>query len=279
MQEWVGRLPWKLQSILFSGLRGPDVPNVPALKVVNRWMRTVCQFNADPSKDYMRLAAMPPEEMVCQELEFLPCHFVHHFADALAVIAVGHPEREVAMIATAFLLRHRDKPGGVDPGAAEWKRWSSGAQGAFYASVHEARKALDGECRRLRPEMEDFLSDPMVQQIAVVLNKFPEVKWDRLTRSNSDYRSGAETVWIATCFGWIAREDGRSDFLVIELSRYGTDELWPTFTTSSAELSEEFNRRLWGDEVGHNECERVEDVFGPMVTNRVKLDPFPPPQG
>lgn len=139
MQDWLAALPWKQQSILFSGLRGPDAPNVPNIKAVNRWARTVTQHNADPSKNYMRQERVPEPLDVCDELEFLPAHYVHHFADALAVIAYGHPDREIASYAArlhyriaeelfhfhpepphVFNLRHRDKPQGNDPRSAEW---------------------------------------------------------------------------------------------------------------------------------------------------------------
>jgi hypothetical protein len=140
VQAWLSELSWKQQSIFFSGLRGPDVPNVPCIKAVNRWMRTISQYNADPSKNYMRKAAWPDPCDVCDELEFLPCHYVHHFADALAVVAYGHHDPEVAQLAAelhyriaeelfhfvpetaaVFELRHRDKPDGVDLRAADWE--------------------------------------------------------------------------------------------------------------------------------------------------------------
>lgn len=124
---WVHELPWKQQSILLSGFRGPDSPNVPAVKAVGRWMRRVSQNNADPSKDYMKRAPLPEHIAVCDELEFLPCHFVHHLADALRVVAINHPEQGVREYAGAlhvfiaaeifhwltesdetFVFRHRD---------------------------------------------------------------------------------------------------------------------------------------------------------------------------
>lgn len=154
VQSWLEELPWKQQSILFSGLRGPDAPNVPAIKAVNRWMRTVTQHNADPSKDYMREHALPDELELCAELEFLPCHYVHHFADALAVIAYGHPEEEIAMVAgtlhfriaeelfhflpeaaPTFWMRHRDKPDGVDDLHGFWRGCQSDVRDEYMSSV------------------------------------------------------------------------------------------------------------------------------------------------
>lgn len=140
LQDWVTVIPWKQQSILLSGLRGPDVGSLPNIKIVNRWMRMQCQHNADPSKPYMMQRDLPAPLAVCDELEFLTCHYVHHFADALAVIAYNHPDQEVAAYAGAlhyriaeelfhfvpeqpwvFVLRHRDKPDGEDRDDVRWE--------------------------------------------------------------------------------------------------------------------------------------------------------------
>lgn len=128
LQDWVMRMNWKQQSILLSSLRGPDAPNVPNIKIVNRWMRMNCQHNADASKNYMQQKPLPKPLELCEELEFLPVHYVHHFADGLAVIAYNHPDESTSTNAAAyhyriaeelfhfqpeppdwFVLRHRDK--------------------------------------------------------------------------------------------------------------------------------------------------------------------------
>jgi hypothetical protein len=147
---WVEQLPWKQQSILFSGLRGPDQDHLRAIKQVSKWMRAVSQRNADPTKGYMnephglvgpptrgprvlKGVVVPELRDLEKELEHSSCHFVHHLADALAVIAYGHPEREVRKYAFSvhayiaeeifhfvpehpriFDWRHRDKQDGLD---------------------------------------------------------------------------------------------------------------------------------------------------------------------
>jgi hypothetical protein len=88
-----------------EGLRGPDAPGCPNIKIVGRWMRSLSQWNADPSKDYMRQDELPQPLDLCDELEMLPCHFVHHFADALAVIAYGHTDRDTAWKAAGYHYR------------------------------------------------------------------------------------------------------------------------------------------------------------------------------
>jgi len=128
LQPWVENLPWKNQSILFSGLRGPDTGYCPRIKEVSRWMRKVSQNDADPSQSYMAPTALPTQEELEKELEFSTCHFVHHFADALRVIAIYHPDHATSAYAwrvhayiadelfhfvpeddKTFKHRHRDK--------------------------------------------------------------------------------------------------------------------------------------------------------------------------
>jgi hypothetical protein len=73
------------------------------------------------------------------------------------------------------------------------------------------------------------------------------VKWDR-------YTMGPEGV--STVFGWIDRQDGRSDFVLLRPTREGCG-----VTTSSAEHSEAIGAALNGGEPTgrHQPCLRVED--------------------
>lgn len=148
LQVWVQKAPWKMQSILLSGLRAPDA-KTEAVKQICRWMRAQCQYNADTSKGYMGKYPWMEEleryatgcgslqtnplvssliDRAMDELEYLPCHYVHHFADALRVVAIYHPKEHRRMFAdmvhkeiaveifhfhpestTEFVRRHRDK--------------------------------------------------------------------------------------------------------------------------------------------------------------------------
>jgi hypothetical protein len=120
LQDWVMRMNWKQQSILLSSLRGPDVPNVPNIKIVNRWMRRQCQRNADPSKNYMTQSPLPMPIVLCDELEFLTVHYVHHLADGLAVIAYNHPDQCTAVIAARFHYRIAEELFHFAPELPEW---------------------------------------------------------------------------------------------------------------------------------------------------------------
>ena len=129
LKSWVMNAGWKMQSILLSGLRAPD-QKTDAVKRVCRWMRAVSQNNADPSKGYMEPQVLGRElaDRCLEELEYLPCHYAHHFADALRVIGIYHPDREISAFANyvheeiareifhfepegipEFVARHRDK--------------------------------------------------------------------------------------------------------------------------------------------------------------------------
>lgn len=97
LQPWVGTVGLKMQSILLSGLRAPDQKTV-AIKKCIRWMRSKCQVDADPAKQsYMETVEIGEAliDAAIDELEYTTCHFAHHFADAMAVLAYHHPDREV----------------------------------------------------------------------------------------------------------------------------------------------------------------------------------------
>lgn len=101
LQDWVTLAPWKCQSVLLSGMRGPDHALCPHVKEVTRWMRKISQRDADPNESYMAPRAihvhgMPTPSDLKKELEFSSGHFIHHFSQALRVIHVFHPDEDIA---------------------------------------------------------------------------------------------------------------------------------------------------------------------------------------
>lgn len=89
------------------------------------------------------------------------------------------------------------------------------------------------------------------------------VDWDRFTLSNWANHQGV------TAYGWIDRDDGYKDFVVVIF--------WPAnrdlyYVTSSDTYSEEIYRRLHDDdpEDGHGGCRRIEDWFD--VENAIELE-------
>jgi hypothetical protein len=101
-----------------------------------------------------------------------------------------------------------------------------------------------------------ILQEAEKHKIAIFLNKYPEVKWDRFT----DDKDQNEICF----YGWVERTDGKYDYLELAFNHDG-DEKW--YSTSSALLSDDFARR--GGFV-HNTCQRVENLLGNTV-NSIKL--------
>lgn len=83
------------------------------------------------------------------------------------------------------------------------------------------------------------------------MNLFPEVLWDRYTASDD---------WFGV-FGWIPRDDGRSDFYTMGFR----DGEFEQSDCSSAKYSKEFWLRLCAIDPNlspddHIDCQRVEDL-------------------
>lgn len=90
--------------------------------------------------------------------------------------------------------------------------------------------------------------DTITLPVTETLNKLPEVVWDRFAGD------GVDNVSV---FGWIERDDGRSDFAFVMIDKDGP---W-LVSTSSAKYSAEFSARLGMGSDGHTGCRRVEDHF------------------
>lgn len=131
---WVTELGWKMQSIFANGLRAPDAKTKSVKKCV-RWMRTQACNNADPLKPDCYMSAPEMNEELIQdaldELEYLSCHYVHHLADSMRILALFHPSEGTRNLAwrlhfliaeeifhfvpetdEVFKDRHRDKVSG-----------------------------------------------------------------------------------------------------------------------------------------------------------------------
>lgn len=94
-------------------------------------------------------------------------------------------------------------------------------------------------------------------KVARAMNACDMVDWDRCARDNSR----------GTAYGWVARADGRQDFVVLHWNSAGYG-----CTTSSAEHAAEIGRRLAGvlgpRRIGGGpdaQYRRVAEVFGSMV--------------
>ena len=104
--------------------------------------------------------------------------------------------------------------------------------------------------------------------LAAKMNLLPEVAWDRWG-GWYEY-PGDQGIMVASVFGWIARDDGRSDFMVLSgFWAEGAGLYHLSFNTSSARYSREFSERLGMDD--HRDCRRVEDDFGSLVERKVEV--------
>lgn len=112
------------------------------------------------------------------------------------------------------------------------------------------------------------------------LNRLPFVRWDRFLRvplgDEGQYEEGVQYEML-TVYGWIDRDDGRSDFVVLQIPSYAER---PGFTTSSAKHSAAINTLLYKNvdpNAPHYRCEPIDGLVGDLVPNRVA--PFAPGRG
>jgi hypothetical protein len=114
------------------------------------------------------------------------------------------------------------------------------------------------------------VTDETLAAMAERMNRLDEVGvvWDRCVLLE---RTGA-------AFGWIARDDGRSDFVVVTFSwgeTHGLDDAlvpWIVagYSTSSALYSARIGELLYGHADDHTDCSRVDDVFGALLNRKVE---------
>ena len=104
LQDWMGELSWKKQSVILSSLRGPDNIRPPLTKKVNRRLRQITQNNADSSTEYMQHVDLPSVEDLCGELEYTTVHYFCHLMHAMGIIGYGHPDDEIKIKANNYYL-------------------------------------------------------------------------------------------------------------------------------------------------------------------------------
>ena len=106
------------------------------------------------------------------------------------------------------------------------------------------------------------MNEAQRQSIAAQLARYPEVRWDRFAElPNGD----------GMAFGWLDRDDDHADFVRIEWAAHPDGSTGFGISTSSAEHSLEFAQRLYGPGAEHYDCQRVEDRFGDLVANVIRL--------
>lgn len=98
LKAWVFDLPFRMQSVLMSALRGCDTARKDDVsKAVTRAIRPVMCNNADPSNTFMG-ETFPPEDKLKQflwDLDSYPMHFVAHTMHAAEIIGYKHPDEKL----------------------------------------------------------------------------------------------------------------------------------------------------------------------------------------
>lgn len=104
LKPWVARLPWKEQSVLISGMRGPDIGRTVHLQAMTRWLRAVLQHNADSTTDYMKGMLLPRIAELAESLEFTTVHYFCHLLHGLEIVGYRGPLGEDADVAREYYL-------------------------------------------------------------------------------------------------------------------------------------------------------------------------------
>ncbi len=105
LQDWMGELPWKQQSVILSSLRGPDTHRPESVKKVTRWLRAITQNNADNSTDYMKDVGLPEFEPLRTELEFCTVHYFCHLLHTFEIIGYSHPVEDIRNLSRGYYER------------------------------------------------------------------------------------------------------------------------------------------------------------------------------
>lgn len=103
VQEWVGNLPFKMQTAMLCALRGCDgMAREDEVKVIARGIRRMTVL---PSRKrviepggflYFEMEHLAPAvETVCGDLAKYPVHYVHHLMLACEVLGYFHPLEDV----------------------------------------------------------------------------------------------------------------------------------------------------------------------------------------
>jgi hypothetical protein len=105
-KDWIFTLPYRMQSVLTSSLRGCDTARKDDnSKFITRAIRGLVLNNADPSNTFIVGDGVPEEKYVTSflwDLDSYPMHFIMHTAHACEIIGYKHPEPTIRAYWIAF---------------------------------------------------------------------------------------------------------------------------------------------------------------------------------
>jgi len=93
-KPWMFELPFRMQSVLVSALRGCDTTRKEdPSKHITRALRAVLMHDADPTNSFMRSGDAPFTRVsdFLVDLDVYPVHFVLHLAHAAEIVGYKHP--------------------------------------------------------------------------------------------------------------------------------------------------------------------------------------------
>ena len=101
--KWLSDIPWKMQTVVNQALRAPDTHYCRALKILCRWMRSVCLQNADKNHTFMcKKKQLPELADIENEINYCSVHFATHLVYGLEIIAYKHDDPEIRSIAMKY---------------------------------------------------------------------------------------------------------------------------------------------------------------------------------
>jgi len=104
LQEWVMVLPLKMQTVLISAIRRPDIGGGPEVTTAVRWLRYYMLVDGNNGKgSFMEHGKNP----VCTKEfmhDFVTCsmHFSLHLLHAYEIIARKHDDVHIRVVADSF---------------------------------------------------------------------------------------------------------------------------------------------------------------------------------
>ncbi len=99
LKDWVFELPFRMQSVLMSAMRGCDTARKDDVsKAVTRALRPILCNNADSSNSFMAetIPDKAKAEQFLWDLDSYPMHFVAHTMHAVEIIGYKHPDKKLS---------------------------------------------------------------------------------------------------------------------------------------------------------------------------------------
>src|SRR5574342_220810 len=100
-KEWLLSLPFRMQSVLASALRGCDIAKKDDnSKFITRALRSLILNNADPTNTFIVGEGIPEEKYVTAflwDLDSYPMHFLMHTAHACEIVGYKYPDEKLKL--------------------------------------------------------------------------------------------------------------------------------------------------------------------------------------